>query len=283
MEQKNIGDLPESSLKIGSVLGKCIYNSTFLKNDSTLGRSYLKKTITLKHSEKLERELKVMLHFNSNPFIVQASCPHLHFETNTEGVTLCYIYMEYASLGNLDKMISDAGGKLPEVTIRRATRMILQGLKALHSEGYVHCDLKPSNVFVFPSNIPGEPWDLKLTGFGLSKEPTMDSSLSFPGTLEYMPPECTGEGCMLFGKDLLIGPARDIWSLAHTVLKMFGSFPHKMGHRIAWTIERGISPVATDFWMRCCEVRPRERPTVDELLDHPFVAEKLIPSFHEVS
>ncbi|CAL9236372.1 unnamed protein product [Arabidopsis halleri] len=229
-----------------------------------------------------------MLHFHTSPFIVQASCPHLHFECNTKSATLCYIYMEYASLGNLDKMISDAGERLTEDNVRRATRMILQGLKALHSEGYVHCDLKPSNVFVFPSNTPGEPWDLKLTGIVLSKgkEPTYGLyPISFPGTLEYMPPEATAERYRFSGPDLLIGPARDIWSLGRTVLKMLGGVPHEMGNCIAWRIEGYLSPAAQDFWTRCRTWRPTDRPTVDKLLDHPFVAEKLssfleVPFFH---
>ncbi|KAG7574410.1 Protein kinase-like domain superfamily [Arabidopsis suecica] len=277
MERKVIGDLTESSLKIVSVLDKVTYGSVTNKNDSNLEKSYMKKTSTLKHSENLERELKTMLHFHTNPFIVQASCPHLHFKFNTKSATLCYIYMEYASLGNLDKMISDSGGRLPEDTVRRATRMILQGLKAFHSEGYVHCDVKPSNVFVFPSNTPGEPWDLKLTGFGLSKEPTMDSSLLFPGTPEYMPPEAIAPNTF-FGPDRLIGPARDVWSLGRTVLKMLGANPQKMGGSIVWRIEYPMIPisvVAAHFWMQCCTSRPTDRPTVDELLDHPFVAEKL--------
>ncbi|XP_010512920.1 PREDICTED: mitogen-activated protein kinase kinase kinase 1-like [Camelina sativa] len=285
MQKKVIGDVTEeSSLKIVSVIDKDTYGYGSVSknnNDSNLEKSYMKKSCTLKHAEKLERELKTMLHFRANPFIVQASCPHLHFEYNTKSATLCYIYMEYASLGNLDKMISDAGGKLPEDSVRRATRMILQGLKALHAEGYLHCDLKPSNVFVFPSSRPGEPWDLKLTGFGLSKDPTMDSMLLFPGTREYMPPEATMPN-MFSGMDRLIGPSRDIWSLGHTVLRMLGGILEEMGHSIAWTTGFYISPVATDFYMWCCKLRPTERPTIDELLDHPFVAERP-SSFHEVS
>ncbi|XP_010412976.1 PREDICTED: mitogen-activated protein kinase kinase kinase YODA-like [Camelina sativa] len=270
MEKKVIGDLTvESSLKIVSVIDKDTYGYGFVSsnnNDYNLEKSYMKKTCTLKHAENLERELKTMLHFRANPFIVQASCPHLHFECNTKSATLCYIYMEYASLGNLDKMISDAGGRLPEDSVRRATRMILQGLKALHAEGYLHCDLKPSNVFVFPSSRPGEPWDLKLTGFGLSKDPTMDTSLLFPGyPKERMPPEAD---YIVGAPERLIGPASDVWSLGCTVLKMFGAIP--------------LPPVAEYFWQRCSERQPTDRATVDELLEHPFVSEKP-SSFLEVS
>ncbi|CAH8265454.1 unnamed protein product [Arabidopsis lyrata] len=244
-----IEDLKESSLQTVNVLGKLgPFGFVSLQNDTNLGKSYVKKTSILEQSKNLEKELRIMLRFHNNPFIVRASSDHLHFVTNTKSMSLCYIYMEYASLGNLNKMISDAGGRLPEDSVRRATRMILQGLKALHSEGYVHCDLKPSNVLVFPSNTLGEPWDLKLAGFCLSKEPTMDYKLLFPGTLEeYMPPEAIEQD----------------------------------------RLYEDISPDATDFLRRCLAWRRSNRATVDELLDHPFAAEKLpfllsflrVPSF----
>lgn len=277
MEQKIIGDLKESSLETVCVLGKGTYGFVSLQNDSSLGKSYVKKTSIIKQSKDLEKELRIMLRFHNNPFIVRASSDHLHFETNTKGMSLCYIYMEYASLGNLNKMISDAGGRLREDSIRRATRMILQGLKALHSEGYVHCDLKPSNVLVFPSNTPGESWDIKLAGFNLSKEPTAGSSLLFPGTLEYMPPEAI-EQERFVGPDRLIGPARDIWSLGRTVLKMFGGIPVEIKDSNTWRLSEDISPVATDFVKRCLAWRLSDRATVDELLDHPFAA-KSLPMF----
>ncbi|EOA29151.1 hypothetical protein CARUB_v10025427mg [Capsella rubella] len=269
-----MGDLKESSMETVCVLGKCAYGFVSLQKDSNLEKSYVKKTSILKQSKNIEKELRIMLRFHNNPFIVQASSDQLHFVTDTKGMSLCYIYMEYASLGNLDKMIYDAGGRLPEDCVRRATRIILQGLKALHSEGYVHCDLNPTNVLVFPSNTSGEPWDLKLAGFRLSKEPTMDSSLLFPGTLEeYMLPEAI-EPDRFVGTEKLIRPARDIWSLGRMVLKMFGGIPVEVRGPNTWRLYEDISPEATDFVRRCLAWNPSDRATVDELLDHPFAAEK---------
>ncbi|VVB02959.1 unnamed protein product [Arabis nemorensis] len=275
IKQKLTGDqLKESSLKPLSVL-EGIYGPFYLDNGSKSGKSYAKKTGLFKYSKYFEKELRILLRFHKNPFIVRSSSHHVHFETNEKGESLCSIYMEFASLGNLNKMISDAGGALPEAIVMRATRMILQGLKALHSEGYVHCDLKPTNVLFFPSTTPGQPWDLKLTGFGLSKEPTMDSRLYYPGTLQYMPREAT-ESFRFVEDDLLTGPARDTWALGRTVLEMFGATPIiERGNSYKWRLYGDISPVATDFLRRCLTMRPGDRATVDELLDHPFVAEKL--------
>ncbi|WZZ73192.1 hypothetical protein YC2023_084562 [Brassica napus] len=130
-----------------------------------------------------------MLRFRNHPRIVQTTNPNLHIGINLDH---CYIYMELASKGTLHNFISSFSGQpVPEVMIRRAALMILQGLEALHSHGYVHCDLKPANVLLFPSKIVGEPWDLKLADFGLSKEPSCTNPRSLSGgTKEYMPPEC---------------------------------------------------------------------------------------------
>ncbi|KAG5415764.1 hypothetical protein IGI04_003331 [Brassica rapa subsp. trilocularis] len=100
---------------------------------------------------------------------------------------------------------------MPEMMIGRDALMILQGLEALHSQGYAHCDLKPANVLLFPSKTFGEPWDLKLADFGLSKEPGTDSSrsaLSGGTPAAVHAPESLG----LNGVNM-VGPSVDMWSL----------------------------------------------------------------------
>ncbi|KAL0889199.1 hypothetical protein Bca101_013182 [Brassica carinata] len=181
----------------------------------------------------------------------------------------CCIYMEFASKGTLHSFISHFGGRpIPEVMIRRAALMILQGLEALHSHGYVHCDLKPANVLLFPSEIVGEPRDLKLADFGVSKEPSR-TSLS-GGTKEYMPPESLGPN-----RTKMIGPAVDMWSLGCVVLQMSGGHPVKVGECCyRWRLPRLVSPLANDFLRRCMALQPSRRANAADLLKHPFVCTK---------
>ncbi|CAD5322081.1 putative mitogen-activated protein kinase kinase kinase STE-STE11 family [Arabidopsis thaliana] len=209
-----------------------------------------------------------MLCFHNHPRIVQASSPVLHLGIQPEE---CYIYMEFASKGTLFNMISQFRGKpMPENIIKGAALMIIQGLDALHSHGYVHC-LKPANVLVFPSTTFGEPWDLKLADFGSSKEPSTDSRSLFPGTLQYMPPESLGH-------DGVMGPAVDIWSLGCVVIQMFGGCPVMTRDCYMWGLPKLISPVANDFLMRCLALQPSRRATAAQLLSHPFVAKESV--FH---
>ena len=87
-----------------------------------------------------------------------------------------------------------ARGLMPESDILNFTQQILEGLKVVHSKGFVHRDMKPSNIFI---TLGGE---VKLLDFGLSKplewNATLEASLptvtvagSVAGTIPYMSPE----------------------------------------------------------------------------------------------
>lgn len=258
--------IDESSLEFVSILGQGGFGSVSLMRDSNF-RLYAKKSSSLDHLKNLEKELRIMFRFRNHPRIVQASSPLLHLGIKPER---CYIFMEFASKGTLHNMISEfRGTPMPENMIGRVALMILQGLEALHSHGYVHCDIKPANVLVFPSKTFGEPWDLKLADFGLSKEPCTDSRSLFGGTKQYMPPES-------FGPNGVIGPAVDMWSLGCVVLQMFGGCPEKMGDCYTWRLPKLVSPLANDFLRRSLALQPSRRATAAELLNHPFVAQRVI-------
>ncbi|ESQ30662.1 hypothetical protein EUTSA_v10012219mg, partial [Eutrema salsugineum] len=256
----------EISLKAVRELGQGSYGSVSLKIHPGY-RFYAKKTSLIEHKENLKKELRIMLHFRNHPRIVQALSDRVHL-----GMFLkdCYIYMEYASEGTLHEIISAFRGKpLPENVIGRTTRMILQGLEALHSHGYVHCDLKPANILLFPSTSLGDPWNVKLADFGLSKEPYTDSKLLYGGTKPYMPPESVQD------TNRVIGPAFDIWSLGCIVFEMFGGKPiMKEDGCYVWRLYQDISPVAIDFLRRCHTWYSFNRATVTELLDHAFIRQR---------
>ncbi|KAL1207580.1 Mitogen-activated protein kinase kinase kinase 20 [Cardamine amara subsp. amara] len=97
---------------------------------------------------------------------------------------------------------------LSDSMIRDFTCMILQGLASVHNHGYVHCDLKPENIPVFPrpcgSNIL---YELKISDFGMSTKVGEESELwefdsPFLGTPLYMSPEPVQNGIAKTALDL---------------------------------------------------------------------------------
>lgn len=149
----------------------------------------------------------------------------------------------------------------------------MKGLSFLHSSKNVHRDVKPSNLLI------SQDGRVKVADLGLLKHLGSNTSTkSFVGTTSFMSPE------RLQGEQY--DSSADIWSFGMAILALaIGSLPngYKDGY---WTLLQSIkdnrdpleslSPEFScgfrDFVSKCLCVRPAERPTADELLQHPFLA-----------
>jgi serine/threonine-protein kinase len=112
-----------------------------------------------------------------------------------------YLVMRYVPGGSLDQRIRESGTLSLEETVS-VVNDLAAGLDALHRAGFVHRDVKPSNVMLDEAGAAA------LTDFGLAKGRDY-SALTRPGqmlgTLDYIAPE------MLRGTDP--GPPADIYAL----------------------------------------------------------------------
>ena len=76
------------------------------------------------------------------------------------------LVMEYVDGKNAHDWVAELSGPLPIASAARIGRHLLQALDFAHSRGYVHRDVKPSNLLIFgPLHRPR----VKLTDFGLAK------------------------------------------------------------------------------------------------------------------
>jgi serine/threonine protein kinase len=167
-------------------------------------------------------------------------------------------------------------GKFNEELVSNYTRQLLLGLEYLHGRKIVHRDVKGGNILVTRDGT------IKVADFGASKinqgATITDGMKSLRGSVFWMAPEVI--------KQTGYGRRADVWSLGCTVIEMLtGANPwpgidnqltamfqivqRKEGPPRPTT---GCSNLALDFLDCCLKYDAAERPTISELLQHPFVA-----------
>ncbi|XP_052298395.1 auxin response factor 1-like isoform X3 [Citrus sinensis] len=183
-----------------------------------------------------------------------------------------YIFLELVTKGSLANLYQKY--HLSDSQVSSYTRQILNGLVYLHERNVVHRDIKCANILVDASG------SVKLADFGLAKATTMNDLKSCKGTPFWMAPEVVNS------KNDGYGLTADIWSLGCTVLEMLTRRPpysHLEGVQALFRIGKGelpsvpssLSRDARDFILKCLQVNPNDRPTVTELMEHPFVKRPL--------
>ncbi|GMP63171.1 hypothetical protein CsSME_00024969 [Camellia sinensis var. sinensis] len=260
----------------GKLVGSGSFGVVHLAMNKATGALFVVKSAQSEAGlRSLENEANILESLNS-PHIVHC----IGRESNgANGGKEFNLFLEYVAGGSLSDVAEKFGGALDERVIRLYTREILLGLKHLHKNGIVHCDLKCKNVLL------GSSGDVKLADFGCAKRlncsktngGSMQSSKSFAGTPLWMAPEVLRNEGFDF--------AADIWSLGCTVIEMATSRPpwgdealNPMAFmmKIARSNEipqfpHEFSKEGLDFLAKCLERNPKKRWKTEELLNHPFI------------
>jgi len=262
------------------VKGKLIGSGSFgcvhlAMSKATGGLFVVKSTQSGAGINALENEASILQSLNSQ-YIIRCLGQDL-----SSGGHKLNVFMEYMAGGSLSDVAEKFGGVLEEEVIQLYAREILLGLKYLHENGIVHCDLKCKNVLL------GSSGDIKLADFGCAKRlkeikangvRAAGSWQSIGGTPLWMAPEVLRDEGMDF--------ASDIWSFGCTVVEMGTgrppwsdeiSNPMAAVLKIACSSETPKFPTqfskeGVDFLDKCFKRDPRGRWTAEELLNHPFVS-----------
>ncbi len=166
-----------------------------------------------------------------------------------------YIVLEYVE-GILLKYLLDSR-KLDRKSIIQVFISIAEAISYLHKQKIIHCDLKPSNIYV-RSNMSAMLFDfgIAFTGYPLS---TLTSSTIGPiGTLSFMAPES------LFQAHT-ITTAVDVYSLGVMLFEaLTGVVPRILVN--PWHYLRGESKRFQNLVRNMISVDFRQRPLMDEVV-----------------
>ncbi|KAJ6160566.1 MAP kinase kinase PBS2, partial [Penicillium chermesinum] len=198
-----------------------------------------------------------------------------------------YMCVEFMDGGSIDKIYT---GGVPENILRKMTLSTVMGLKALKDEhNIIHRDVKPTNIL---ANSKGQ---IKICDFGVSGNLVASIAKTNIGCQSYMAPERIAGGGMQQSGAPSAGTysiQSDIWSLGLSIIECsMGRYPyppetftnifsqlHAIVHGDPPTLpETGYSEEAHAFVRACLDKNPKNRPTYNMLLRHPWLAPLMQP------
>ncbi|EPS63968.1 hypothetical protein M569_10815, partial [Genlisea aurea] len=276
----------------GSMIGRGGFGSVYiatLKNPKSKFTCYppifAVKSAEVSLSSSIQKERQILTQINAPrcPYILR--CYGDETTTAKNGLMVYNLLLEYASGGTLSSRIKNSGNPvgIPETEAKSYAKCILRGLKHIHQLGYIHCDLKPDNIFLFPVKARGggsspARFRAKIGDFGLAKRTKPNNkrklNTSWEGTPMYLSPEAVVDKLQDFGSD--------VWAFGCVVVEMLtgrsmwgggnrDGILARIGSGSGCRIPDGISEGAKSFLKGCFAVKPGFRFTADMLLNHPFL------------
>lgn len=166
-----------------------------------------------------------------------------------------FLVMELLAGKTLRARVEAAGGRLPWLEVLPVAETVLGVLQAAHEKGIVHCDVKPSNVFVCDDGR------VKLLDFGIARPPALmlDTTLSVhvAGTPACMAPEQVFEPAKVDARS-------DLWGLGATMFwAITGEWPRALPEPIGSLLDaarmpaRPIGSLASDVPEEVCRAIDR--------------------------
>ncbi|KAL8489593.1 hypothetical protein ACS0TY_024995 [Phlomoides rotata] len=262
----------EEFYELGRELGRGEFGITYMCTDKVTGDVFACKSISKKKLrtkvdvDDVRREVEIMKKLPKHPNIVS-------LKDTYEDDHDVHLVMELCEGGELfDRIVNR--GHYTERAAAAVTRTIVEVIQICHKHGVMHRDLKPEN-FLFENMKETAP--LKAIDFGLSVFFKPGETFNeIVGSPYYMAPEVLKRN---------YGPEVDVWSagvILYILLCGFPPFWSETEQGVAQAIIRSkvefrrdpwpkISDKAKDLVKKMLNPNPKQRPTAEEVLDHPWL------------
>ncbi len=166
----------------------------------------------IKGKEKFLQEARIIYHYNNEHIL------HI-FRLFEENGTAYYV-MEFLDGSDLRHYIKERGGKISWNELKPFILHIMDALTAIHSEGVIHRDISPDNIYISNNNIA------KLIDFGAARSLVGNRSMSVILKKGYAPPE-------QYQSRGRHGPWTDIYALGGTMFRaLTGEMPEESIERV---------------------------------------------------
>ena len=259
---------PSGRFRFDRKLGQGASGTVYSALDRKSGTSVAVKRLVIAQQPRLDlvaNELELMKELKGMPNVVRLIDAFLY---NSEQEL--WIVMELAEGGALTGVIEEA--IFTESQIARVCHDVVSALARMHERNIIHRDIKSDNVLI---SAEGE---VKLTDFGFAAvtEGRLGKRSTMVGTPYWMAPEVVTKQPYT--------AAVDIWSLGIMTLEMIDGEPPYMDQdpiKALYLIAtlgspeiknpQELSPPLRHFLDACLKLRPEDRSTAQELLEHEFL------------